>query len=296
MNEKQRFSSELIRTFVSNHPRTFEDNCYVYPVISRRAGGVSIGVNLNPDKSCNFSCVYCQVDRSTRPPRQEISLLRLREELDEMLNYVTPEGLFTHPSFSHLPPQRRHVHDIAFSGDGEPTACPQFVDAVKLAAELRRERSLWMLKLVLITNASLLDRAQVEEGLAILDANNGEIWAKLDAGTEDYFARIARTPIKLQKIVDNICQTARKRPVVIQSLFMKINGQAPPPEELEAYCERLNDIRANGGTVKLVQVYTIARPPAEYFVAPLSRAELISLGELIRTRTGLPVAVFGPEG
>ena len=47
------------------HPRSFEQFRFVYPVVSRRSGGVSIVVNLNPDTTCNFDCVYCQVDRQT---------------------------------------------------------------------------------------------------------------------------------------------------------------------------------------------------------------------------------------
>ena len=50
-------------TLHSDHARLFEHNRFVYPVLSRRSGGISIGVNLNPDKICNFDCIYCQVDR-----------------------------------------------------------------------------------------------------------------------------------------------------------------------------------------------------------------------------------------
>ena len=48
---------------LQDHPRTHAGNRYVYPVISRRAGGLSIGINLSADKLCNFHCIYCQVDR-----------------------------------------------------------------------------------------------------------------------------------------------------------------------------------------------------------------------------------------
>ena len=85
---------------------------------------------------------------------------------------------------------------------------------------------------------------------------------------------------------------ARQRRIVIQSLFMRIRGSATRPAEQEAYCERLGEIVAAGGKIKLVQVHTVARPPAESWVSPLSNAEVDALVDVIRQRTGLPVAAF----
>ena len=50
-----------------DHPRQFQEFQFVYPVVSRRSHGISIGLNTNPNKACNFDCVYCQVDRSAAP-------------------------------------------------------------------------------------------------------------------------------------------------------------------------------------------------------------------------------------
>ena len=74
---------------VSAHPRNFEANRYVYPVLSRRAGGISIGVNLNLDKICNFHCVYCQVDRGEPGEKEFVELPRLRQNWSEMVELVT---------------------------------------------------------------------------------------------------------------------------------------------------------------------------------------------------------------
>ncbi len=287
---------QFLQTFVTRHPRSFGSFAYVYPVVSRRAGGVSIGINLNPDKICNFDCVYCQVERVKPLIPREVDLQQLRAELADMLTWVSQEGLFEHPAFADLPPERRRVHDIAFSGDGEPTACPKFKEAVQIAAEARRNLGFEPLKIVLITNATLLDRPQVEEGLAILDANNGEIWAKLDAGTPGYFARVARTKMSFDRILKSITHAARKRPIVIQSLFMRLEGEPPSEAELHAYCDRLNEIGREGGKIKLVQIYTVSRKPAETFVSALSDEELAAIGEMVHQRTGLPVAVFGSLG
>ena len=178
------------------------------------------------------------------------------------------------------------------SGDGEPTSSPQFAEALAVCAQVRRRRKLDDVKLVLITNASLLHREAVERGLKILDANNGEIWAKLDAGTEDYYRQVARSTAPWTQILDNLRQTAIQRPIVVQSLFMRIHGEPPPAAEQDAYCQRLNEIVAAGGRVKLVQIHTVARGPTEAWVAPLKPAEVDALADLVRRRTGLNVAAF----
>jgi wyosine [tRNA(Phe)-imidazoG37] synthetase (radical SAM superfamily) len=141
--------------------------------------------------------------------------------------------------------------------------------------------------MVLITNASMFQRPHVQRGLEILDRNHGEIWAKLEAGTDEYYQLIERTPIPFRQILDNITAAARVRPIVIQSLFMRVNGQPPTGDELEAFCDRLNEIIAAGGRLKLVQIYTIARRPAESFVEPLSDAEVDAIVALVKNRTEL---------
>ena len=146
--------------------------------------------------------------------------------------------------------------------------------------------------MVLITNASMFHRPHVQRGLAILDQNDGEIWAKLEAGTDEYYHLIERTPIPFRQILDNITAAARVRPIVIQSLFMRVAGEPPTAAELEAFCDRLNEITAAGGQLKLVQIYTVARRPAESYVAPLSDAEVDAIVELVKRRTSLNAAAF----
>jgi wyosine [tRNA(Phe)-imidazoG37] synthetase (radical SAM superfamily) len=159
-------------------------------------------------------------------------------------------------------------------------------------SEIRNPKS--EIKMVLITNASMFHRPHVQRGLAILDENNGEIWAKLEAGTDEYFHLIERTPIPFQQILDNITAAARVRPLVIQSLFMRVAGEPPSRAELEAFCDRLNEITAAGGQLKLVQIYTVARRPTESYVAPLIDVEVDAIVELVEKRTGLKaIAYYG---
>lgn len=276
----------------SQHERNFEQNRYVYPVLSRRSGGISLGVNLNPDKVCNFDCIYCQVNRVERAETTFVDTQGLLSELDATLELVTSGRLFEHPKFAQTPDPLRRLNDIAFSGDGEPTTYRNFDALIESCAGIKRERGLTDVKLVLITNASMFHRPHVVRGLEILDANQGEIWAKLDAGTEEYFQRVERTKISFERILTNIRDAAKIRPLVIQALFMRIDGEPPSQDEQLAFCDRLCEVTAAGGALSLVQIYTVARKPAESMVKPLLDAEVDALGAMVRNRTGLPVATF----
>jgi wyosine [tRNA(Phe)-imidazoG37] synthetase (radical SAM superfamily) len=291
----------------TDHARLFEHNRFVYPVLSRRSGGISIGVNLNPDKICNFDCIYCQVDRRSQSETRFVETDALVKELRETLELVARGQIFETPKFADVPPELRRLNDMAFSGDGEPTTYKNFDELIEVCAGVKREiESKWgvgsgewgikaphsPIKMVLITNASMFHRPHVERGLSILDQNNGEIWAKLEAGTDEYYHLIERTPIPFRQILDNITAAARVRPIVIQSLFMRVAGEPPTAAELEAFCDRLNEITAAGGQLKLVQIYTVARRPAESYVAPLSDAEVDAIVKLVRERTGLAALPF----
>lgn len=279
-----------------DHTRHWQENLYVYAVLSRRSGGISVGINLNPDRACNFDCIYCQVDRTTPPQVRQVELTRLDAELRHTLADFLSGELFRRPPFDALPPDLRIVRDIAFSGDGEPTTCKEFPEAVGIAARARQEFKLEQSKLVLITDACYLKRDSVRAALKEFDAANGEIWAKLDAGTEAYYEQVNRPNHPLKHVIDNIVDAARVRPVVIQSLFMRIHGTPPPITEIDAYCDRLHDIVTLGGQIRLVQIYTIARRTTESYATPLSNEELDALAQRIAGQVSLPIARFYGAG
>jgi len=277
------------------HDRAWRQNRYVYPVVSRRSKGISIGVNLNPDKACNFDCIYCSVDRSATAPKGAVGVdvPLLRTELAAMLDLVSRGDIYQHDPFDTIPPALRRLNDIAFSGDGEPTTFPEFAQAVAMAAELKRAAGLADVKLVLISNATMFHRPVVREGLAILDGNNGEIWGKLDAGSAEYYALIDRTAVPFQRVLDNLLWAAQVRPIVIQSLLMKVHGNPPAEGELDGYIGRLAEIGARGGRIKLVQLYTVARQTTEAYATPLSEAELSTMAHRVEAALpGLAVEVY----
>lgn len=212
----------------------------------------------------------------------------LRTELDALVRCAIDGSIFDNAPFDALPPNNRSIRDIAFSGDGEPTSYPKFAEAVEIAAEIRNRHALNDAKLVLITDACYLTRPDVRRGLEILDRNNGEIWAKLDAGTEQYYVAVNRPNYPLAHVLENILDAARVRPIVIQSLWMRLHDRPPTDDEVKAFALRLNDILNAGGQIKLIQVYTIARKTTEAYATALSKRELDHLTDVIGTNTSIP--------
>lgn len=284
--------SPLALHVFEQHTRNWRENLYVYPVISRRSHGLSVGINLNPDKACNFDCIYCQVDRTTPPRTRELDLAILERELRDLLAMIADGRLLSDPAFAGVAEGYRELRDIAFSGDGEPTTSPFFLKAVQLVAQIKRELSLSRVKIVLITDACYLTQPNVAAGLEVMDQNQGEIWAKLDAGTEAYYKKINRPNKPLSHVMENIIATARARPVIIQSLFMRVKDEPPPESEITAYIGRLREITQRSGKIDRVQIYTIARRPAENNVTPLSRAEVDAIAVRTAESTGLKTEAY----
>ena len=287
---------ETQRAF-ANHRRDWLDCDFVYPVISRRSGGLSIGVNLNPDMTCDFNCVYCQVDRRQKPSRSDVDLDQVRGELDRMLTAVADGEVWKHERFVGVESAYRRLNDIAFSGNGEPTLYKRFDEAVRIASDLRDEHALTKLKLIVITNASALHLEHVQRGLNILDPDRDQIWTKLDAGTEQYYRSINRSSVPFEQILDNILACGRQRPVVIQSLFASVHGEPVTDSEFGAYVDRLATLIDRGCRIEEVQLCTLARAPAEPYVLPLEAKKLENLAETLQLRlNNVAVRVFaGPD-
>ncbi|MDR2756911.1 MAG: radical SAM protein [Planctomycetaceae bacterium] len=288
-------------SLVQYHPRRFCKFQYIYPVVSRRSGGLSIGVNLSPAAQCNFSCVYCQVLAENQEisvpknnpvqndnPVTSVDLELLDTELRELVGMVNDGSLFRDTWLSRTPPEKQILRDIAFSGDGEPTLSLQFSETVRRVAAVRRELCTESTKIVLITNGSTLHAESLRNTLETLLVNNGEIWAKLDAGTPDYFRTIARSKIPYEKILTNLTEFSKTNPLVIQSCFVLLHDKEPDNEEIRQYTEHLKLM----DQIQRVQIYTVARQTPESWVLPLSNEQLDRISETVRELTGLQVDSF----
>ncbi len=285
--------SERLSKAHTHHPRQFRGSTIVYPVLSRRSGGISIGINLSPEKICNFECIYCQVDRSSLSSKQPASsLYHLEEELTNTIKMVISGDIYKYQPFDSTPKKFRRLNDIAFSGDGEPTAETEFLPACRILARLREDLGIKDVKTVLITNSTMLSAPRVQEALAIMDNINGEIWAKLDAGTEEYYKQVNNSGMALEKIIFNIKQASAIRPIVIQTLFMAIDGKEIASSEVDAYIQRLIDITNHGGKIKQIQLHTIARKPRTANVSKLPENTLKQIADKIHNKTNIPITAY----
>lgn len=271
-------------------PRDFLDNRFVYVVVSPRARGLSVGINMNPDKVCNFNCIYCEVHRNGDVP-QALEVEALAGELKQTLAFVRSGRLRERPWYRALPDELLQLRHVALSGDGEPTLSPRFAEALEAAVHVRALCGLPFFKLVLLTNGTGLDLPQVQQGLKHFTRSD-EVWAKLDGGTQAYVNRVNRSEVPLEKILSNILMLARQRPVVIQSLFPAIGGEEPPLQEIEQYANRLLELKNAGAQIPLVQIYSATRPTANSECGHLPLKVLSRIAQTVRQATGLSAEVF----
>jgi len=272
----------------SRHTRFWADNRFVYPVISRRSRGLSIGINLNPDARCTFDCVYCSA--KCEPATEErVEPAVVRAELEEMLDSVVSGEIWRTPPFASVPEPLRRLNDVALSGNGEPTSSPHFPAACAMAVELLERHGLDA-KVVVITNSTLLHVPRVLEALQKLGPR-GEVWAKLDAGTEELYRRINRSGVPLSRVLENLRLAGTVRPLVIQSMFLSLEGRAPTEPEITAWLDRLQELVSAGCQIDHVQVYTVARATAEAGVSALPSRELDAIAARVR-QLGLAAEVF----
>ncbi len=268
------------------HERGARGGRYVYAARSRRAGGISVGINLDPQATCNFGCVYCEVipragsvGKGGRPPIDPAEVAR---ELGEELGRWPAPG-----------PGVDTVRDIAFAGDGEPSTFPGFFRLAGLLLDARDARGFASVPLVLITNGSGLGRPEMVAAHDLFAARGGTFWIKLDAGTEGWYREICRTEVPFDRVLDNLRAAARRHPVVVQSMFLSWHGREPTKGEVAAWTGRLGDVVAAGGRLALVQVYTVARATAEPGAGALAAGVLEGIAAAARAALpSVPVAVF----
>lgn len=249
----------------TDHNRDVVGLKYVYPVISRRAGGVSVGINLNVNNACNWRCIYCNVPNLTRgsPPPIELSVLEreLRGFLDDLLH-----GDFMQ---RYVNEADRQLQDIAFSGNGEPTSAKEFPQVLVLVEQVLRDFDLLgKIKVRLITNGSLMDKPSVLESMKHLARLNGEVWFKVDGGSKVAIARVNDVTLNPESHLQRLRQCAIVCPTFVQTCMFGLDGS--PPSELEI-SDYLTLVEQAKDVIKGVHLYGLARRSEQVEVERLSR-------------------------
>ncbi len=240
-----------------NHDRDNAGMTYVYPVVSRRAGGVSIGINLNPNNACNWRCIYCQVPDLKRGGPPTINLALLDDELQRMLTSIVAGDFMTRA----VPAEMRRLNDIALSGNGEPTSAPEFPAVIDLIGKAIANFDLTdKIKLVLITNGSLTSKPGVQDGLRRMAALNGEVWFKFDRATPTGLHLANDTETDPERHYQRLKTVAALCPTWIQTCLFSLDGAPPDESELSAWLAMLTRAKNDNLPLRGILLYGLARP------------------------------------
>ena len=309
---------ETLAPLWQSHERAFGKNLYVYPVLSRRAGGISVGINLNPDKGCNFDCVYCQVDRTPSgmdgidPVHRAVDIRRLTEEPLALQESVHRDDLFRNPPFDKVPSGLRRMADIAFSGDGEPTAVPEFSNVLKAVADLRNTTTgLSHVPIRIITNGTGLFKSRIRNFLRetlfldrplpadVKPASEGmsdEIWFKIDAADPGSFSRIDRSALSFDRYRMSVSEALRELPVTLQTMVLDIrdldNSFRPEGAWAKAMRDWVTTLLREGANIRQWHLYTVARKPPSSEIVAVSEERLERLSRFFSETVSCPIAVF----
>lgn len=242
---------------VTDHSRDSAGLRYVYPVVSRRADGVSVGINLNTNNACNWRCIYCQVPGLNRGTAPRVDLALLEQELRGFLHELL------HGDFMQrrVPEGARRINDIALSGNGEPTSAKEFEQVIMLIDKLRQEVALPSeIKLVLITNGSLMHRKNVQQGLLKMAQLNGEVWFKVDRASKAGLQQVNNTRSSLVKVRENLGTSIALCPTWLQTCWFMLDGEAPGKQDEDDYLNFLTTLLHDNIKPEGVLLYSLARP------------------------------------
>ncbi len=248
-----------------HHPRGEHGDSIVYPVISRRARGLSLGINLFPErKVCDYDCPYCEVAPFSNPN----AMLADGDIERELRRFFAERWPFYN--------KEHELKDISISGSGEPTLSPRLgeaLGAVKrvLRDEAARDSSLSNVPTVLITNSSGFLRQDIVDILVAFKREaTFKIWAKLDGGTEELHRALSRSRFSLAEIVGGILAISRNVPLTLQTMLLSDARIGRILFDATAYASLIESILMGGGQIEAIQLYTVARRPVEDWVAPLT--------------------------
>lgn len=256
----------------SDHSRDIAGLKYIYPVMSRRAGGLSIGINFNINNACNWRCIYCQVPDLHRGVAPEMDFVLLEQELRFFLNHVLESSFFDE---FNVPPEQRVIKDIAISGNGEPTSLPDFGKAIELIGSIASATGVFPdCHFVLISNGSLMHQANAQAGLTALTRFGGEVWFKLDSASIQGRRLINNSVQNQKQLLANLKIASQCCPTKLQTCMFGFRGKVWTSQEKQAYLQLLTEIQAQNINVEKIMLYSIARQSFQPEAAELIKTSL----------------------
>ncbi len=242
----------------------------IYGPINSRRLGRSLGINLLPTnyKLCSFDCIYCHYGRTrVKTLSPEANHFPSAEQVLQAVR----EALRTH----------QHIDYLTFSGNGEATLHPQFVQIASGVRQLRDELRTDV-KLTILSNASTVHLSHIRKALAGFEAPI----MKLDAGDPKTLAAINRPApeVKLEHIIGGLKEVPG---LILQSLLVDGRVSNARGAAFEAWLDALAEIRPSR-----VQIYSTDRPVPEVGVDKVPPPTLQQLAGEIETRTGLQVDAY----
>jgi len=270
-----------------DHDRNIFDSKYVYPVVSRRAGGLSLGINLNTNNACNWQCIYCEIPNLSRGGPEPIEVELLKDELNFWIDQIINSNFLK----KNTPPGTTFA-DVALSGNGEPTAAPEFLDVLEIIiASLKEHKLVDKIPVRLITNGSFISKKK--ECLNIFNQYHGEVWFKIDAADEDSIKLINQVNLNPNSMINNLKKCAEACQTVIQTCLLKINHQVPTNDFLKNYSKLIKPYER---LIKKIDLYSLARPSLQnnqdITIERLSLDELNNIKNILQKQLTIKIDVF----
>jgi len=221
------------------------------PVPSRRLGQ-SMGINNIPPKVCSYSCVYCQVGKTSRLRVSRNEYFRPKELVNEVETQVEQAKL-----------RGERIDYLTFVSDGEPTL------DINIGIAIETLRSLGI-KIAVITNSSLLWDESVRNDLL----NTDLVSVKIDTVVEDTWREMNRPhgSLHLPRILSGILEFSKEFNGKLITESMYTRRSALKIDEVKMTADFIAEVNPYKSYISIP-----TRPPAEKWVKSPSESELFNV-------------------
>ncbi len=242
-----------------------ENYKFLYGPVPSRRMGLSLGISPIPKKTCNYSCIYCQLGRTDKMTIKRNDFFSLKDIKKEFIDYTK---------------ENKNYDVVTIVGEGEPTLYKSLGNLISFIKE-NTDRPV-----ALITNGALLKEKYIWEELRVLDI----ILPSLDASNENEFKSINRphASIKYQEVLNGLIEFSKKFQGQLWLEIMFVKNYNDTNESVERFKSILSKV-----SYDRLFVNTPVRPPAESFVEEPNKGFLDSV---IKTLKATPMNLLVSEG